>query len=123
MFATRLCSLSRSLVLAGRHRLLQPSDGRAGRGRCSRRQDPAAAGHGLVARLGLALPDAAGAALDVGLAAELAQVLLALLHLVALRDLPERGAVPGAVLAADAGLLRVLGHLVCWPLGWERFSR
>merc|ERR1719420_2084463 len=104
-------SLPRGGLLA-HHGLLQTIDRRLHRHRGRRLEDPAAAGHRLAAGLGLALPDASGPAPDAGLPAEVADVLLALLDLVPLRDLSQGGAVARAVLASDADLFRVLGHWV-----------
>ena len=111
---------ARSLVLPDRHGLLQAVDRGAHGGRRARGEGPAAAGHGLLAGLGLALPDAARDGLQVLLAAEAAHVPGALLDLVPLHDLAQGRAVARAVLAGDANLLRALGHgsdAICPSLG------
>merc|ERR1719393_1018586 len=93
-----------SLGLPALQGLLEAVDGRLHRHGGRRLEDPAPAGHGLPARLRLALPDTGRHALHAGLAAEVADVPRALLDLVALGDLAERGAVARAPLARDPDL-------------------
>ncbi|CAE8637260.1 unnamed protein product [Polarella glacialis] len=91
--------------------LLEAVDGGANSRRRAGGQRPAASSNGLLAGLGLALPNAARDTLHVLLAAEAAHVPGALLDLVTLDDLPQRCAIASAVLPCDANLLGVLRHL------------
>merc|ERR1719399_1622321 len=86
------------------------ADGRLHGGGLGRGEGPGTAGHGLLAAL--AVPDAHRLALHVGLPAKRTLVLGVLLHLDLLHELAQAGAVPRAVLAGDADLLRAAGHWV-----------
>merc|ERR1719424_2612207 len=95
--------------------LLETADGGLHCCRSDGGELPAAARNCLATRLGPALEDATSCALDAVLATELAMVLGALQDLIALDNLPQRIAIPGAILACDSNLLGVFCH--CSELG------
>merc|ERR1740130_1171632 len=94
--------------------LLQAVDGGLHSGCSSGSKLPSPARDLLAAGLCLALEDTARRAPDAVLAAEHAVVLGALQDLIALDNLPQRGAIARAVLAGDSDLLGVLGHCLNW---------